>query len=107
MSLIRKYFGGKEREEEETSLEIVKTPTAVVVKGEKFFDIYEDGNGLIRAKHISGDWLKDSENLIDFYEFGRKFSSMKECHECAEYFIKSNQLRKIGTIEFIPSPKVE
>lgn len=105
---MRKYFAGKaEEEKQETSLEIVKTETAVVLKGEKIFDIYEDGNGLIRAKHKSGEWLRDRENLVDFYEFARKFSSMKECHEDTEYYIKSRQLRKVGTVEFIPSPKEE
>ena len=106
MTVIRKYFG-TDKKKEEVSLAIVKTPTAVVLKGEKIFDIYEDGNGLIRAKHKSGDWLRDSENLTDFYEFARQFSTINECHKCAEYYIKSRQLRKVGTIEFIPSPKGE
>ena len=103
---MRKYFAGKEEEEKkETSLAIVKTQTAVVLKGEKIFDIYEDGNGKIRAKHKSGKWLMDRENLTEFYVHTRKFSSMRECYEDTEYFIKSHQLRKVGTVEFIPTPK--
>jgi hypothetical protein len=105
MSLMRKYFAGKE--EEETSLAIVKTQTAVVLKGKKIFDIYEDGNGQIRAKHKSGDWLRDRELLTNFYTIARKYSSIQSCHEDCEYYIKSHQLRKVGTVEFIPSPKEE
>lgn len=104
MSLMRKYFAGKEKEEKETSLAIVKTKTAVVLKGEKIFDIYEDGNGLFRAQHKNGGWLRDRENITNFYEFCEKFRSIKECHALAEYYIKSKQLRKVGTIEFIPTP---
>lgn len=103
MSLIRKYFASEEKEE--VALTISSTPTAVLVKRVKYFDIYEDGNGMIRAQHVTGKWLRNKDNLTDFYENSMKFSSIEDCHEWAGDYIKTTQLQKIGTIEFIPSPK--
>lgn len=99
MNIIKKIFQPEKKE----GLVITTSPTEILVKTEKIFDIYKDGNGVIRAKHKSGKWLRDKENLIDFYVHAFKFSSVNQCHEMAEYYIRSLELTKIGTIEFIPN----
>jgi len=78
------------------------TRMEVIVENEKHFHIFQDGNGYFRAKHKSGMWLEKPEYLTEFYEFAKKMSSMAEVNENCIYFIKSHQLKEIGTIEFIP-----
>jgi hypothetical protein len=102
--LLEKFFGS------EPSTALVKAevkpednPRLVVVKGEVHFEIFEDGNGNLSAKHKNGKWLERKEHLTDFYEFRRKFYDLKSCHEDCFHYIRSRQLTKVGTIEFIPS----
>lgn len=108
MRILKKYFSKKEKNVDvsttETSL-ITTTQEAVLVKGEKWFDIYEDGNGRFRAQYKDGNWLFTSLSLIYKYEYAEQFSTLETCQESAIHYINSRQLKKVGTIEFIPSKK--
>ena len=109
MGFLDKILGKKDVANT-TALAKVKTDEpisiAVVLKGEKHFTIYQDGNGYYKAKHKSGEWLFDAFDdwqLIPSFEYAYETTSLSDIEEGCMFYSKSQQLTKVGTIEFIPS----
>jgi hypothetical protein len=100
MKFLQKMFGGSSLP---AKIESDNNPKLVVLKGKVHFEIYEDGNGKFRAQHKSGDWLSSEDNLTMFYELSETFYRIEDCQQMAMKYVKGRQLKKVGTIEFIPN----
>lgn len=75
----------------------------VVIKGKKYFDILEDGNGRFRAKHVDGKYLWNTDHLFNGFENATKYNTLEECQAAAMRYVKGQQTNLVGTIEFIPN----
>lgn len=106
MSILNKLLGKKSTLPaivENTTQTPLSSGTAVVLKGEKHFTIYEDGNGKFRAQHKSGRWLFDRDHLFMDKESATKYYDLEGCQTACMTYIKGQMLTQVGTIEFIPS----
>lgn len=100
MKLLQKIFGGSSLP---AKIESENNPKLVVLKGKVHFEIFEDGNGKFRAQHKSGDWLSSENNLTMFFELSEKYHTIEDCQKIAMRYVMGRQLKKVGTIEFIPT----
>lgn len=105
MGLLDKILGKKPSTELVRTDQPTSNPNTVILKGEKHFDIYEDGNGDFRAQHNSGMWLFDTNHLFNYYEDATKFNSLESCQERCMRYVKGQMKTNVGTIEFIPYSK--